>query len=102
MILFLDPDAVLNDIESQNAGGKLKESGTTHWESPNTGATNESRFTGLPGGTRYGGSFSLIGQAGLYWCSDVPVDRYLNYQGILVLKGSMYPNVGYSVRCLKD
>ena len=34
------------------AGGKLKETGTSHWLSPNTGATNETGFTGLPTGYR--------------------------------------------------
>jgi uncharacterized protein (TIGR02145 family) len=53
------------------AGGKLKETGTTHWASPNTGATNETGFTALPGGSRYNtGSFQLnITFNGLWWSS---------------------------------
>src|SRR5574344_137160 len=50
------------------AGGKLKETGTTHWDSPNTGATNETGFTALPGGYRTNlGFFNNIGYHGNWW-----------------------------------
>lgn len=90
------------------AGGKLKEEGTTHWQSPNTGATNESGFTALPGGYRsdYGRFFNL-GLAA-YWAHNT--DRYtyndwfywLYYTNndIRTLRPSFTD--AYSVRCLKD
>ena len=55
------------------AGGKLKETGTTHWNSPNPGATNETGFTTLPGGYRadFNGSSGDIGNGG-YWCGLLP------------------------------
>ena len=55
---------------SNVAGGKMKEEGTTHWLSPNTGATNESGFTALPGGDRDGtGIFLNMGIGGIFWSS---------------------------------
>jgi len=53
--------------------GKMKETGTTHWWSPNTepntGATNESGFTSLPCGFRGEGGFGGIGYLGFWWSS---------------------------------
>jgi uncharacterized protein (TIGR02145 family) len=90
------------------AGGKLKETGTTHWYSPNTGATNETGFTALPGGYRgYEGSFYFMGYAG-YWWSATEYDannawyRGLYYNGNYDHNLSNSKMAGFSVRCLKN
>jgi len=90
------------------AGGKLKETGTTHWESPNTGATNETGFTALPGGYRYdNGSFYNVGNYGLWWSSTESNisnawfrDAYYLYNNVNRLNISKKD--GFSVRCVKD
>lgn len=90
------------------AGGKMKETGTAHWQIPNQDATNSSGFTGLPGGFRYSsGSFSLIGFNG-YWWSSSEYDtayawlRYLYYYDGVAYRNSFNKGSGFSVRCLRD
>jgi uncharacterized protein (TIGR02145 family) len=90
------------------AGGKLKEIGTTHWASPNTGATNETGFTGLPGGVRVEvGSFSNIGYIGYWWsCTEIN-SGYAWYRRMHYDPGSFVRNgdpklIGGSIRCVKD
>ena len=90
------------------AGGKLKETGTTHWNSPNTGATNETGFTALPGGYRgINGAFFSIGYYG-YWCSATESNanyawyRYMDYNYSLVYRSISNKQYGFSVRCLRD
>lgn len=57
---------------ASESGGKLKESGTTHWQSPNVDATNLSGFTALPGGKRNSssGAFQNINTVGYWWNMD--------------------------------
>ena len=90
------------------AGGKMKETGTVHWNSPNTGATNSSGFTGLPSGGRHpDGSFLPLGQYGHMWSSSESSDTYA-WDRILgdsygELRRFYYKKIiGLSVRCLKD
>ena len=53
------------------AGGKIKEAGTSHWSSPNSGATNESGFSALPGGHRTGfGGCLYLGNLAQFWSSE--------------------------------
>ena len=91
------------------AGGKMKEAGLAHWISPNTGATNESGFAGLPGGARFSpGSFFLIGTIGYYWSSteadtaSVAWSRQVNYDNVNVFRLANSKGFGFSVRCLRD
>lgn len=56
--------------EAMEVGGKLKEKGTTHWQTPNSGATDEYGFKALPGGERYGyGEFTYLGTKSNMWSS---------------------------------
>jgi uncharacterized protein (TIGR02145 family) len=91
------------------AGGKMKESGTAHWNAPNTGATNESGFTALPAGYRgYAtGAFNFIGNFG-HWWSRTSADQSLAWgEGLFYLDNAADNSTsvkrnGFSIRCIKD
>ncbi|OFX61607.1 MAG: hypothetical protein A2046_09905 [Bacteroidetes bacterium GWA2_30_7] len=90
------------------AGGKLKETGFIHWNSPNTGATNESGFTAVPNGSRYvNGSFYYLGILSNIWTAT---ESTANATWLITM-GSGYSYVdytyddkklGFAVRCVKD
>jgi uncharacterized protein (TIGR02145 family) len=88
------------------AGGKLKETRTSHWISPNTGATNETGFTSLPGGYRPG-DFQKAGEAGYWWTATETSPSMAYYRsmeniGSGVSRSDAAKTCGYSVRCLRD
>lgn len=91
------------------AGNKLKETGTTHWPYPGTGATNETGFTALPGGDRYfDGKFYELNTAGYWWSSteieDNTADAWYRviYGNKISRPDDSYKAWGMSVRCLRD
>jgi len=92
------------------AGGKMKESGTEHWNIPNSGATNESGFSALPGGCRsYNGDYYSMSYAAKFWSSteyviyDYIIYLLLEYSNSEVLCiGTNHRQFGFSVRCVKD
>ncbi len=91
------------------AGGKLKETSDLHWMSPNTGASNLSGFTALPGGRREytDGSFINKGSDGFWWTGsaynpDYSWYRYLHFDVANCYRANFHKQYGFSVRCVKD
>jgi len=93
-----------NSLGFDTAGGKMKETGTRDWLSPNTGATNESGFNALPGGFRnnYYKHFQRFRVSGYFWFSGVSDAMRADYQWVELIHTSLSQNDGVSVRCIKD
>ena len=92
----------------QVAGGKMKSTGTSLWLSPNTAATNESGFTGLPASYRnLFGIFNVIGDGCFWWSSSEfnttdAWPRGLYYGDGVAYRDANNKRYGFSIRCLRD
>jgi len=101
-----DWGALLSNVTTYD---QLKESGTDHWLSPNTGATNSVQFTALPGGINTGGSSFGLGSIGSFWLTR-EIDATIGNGFLLYHDNNPTPgdwvyrskSWGLSVRCLKD
>lgn len=113
LINCLDPNANGGNTLPNTAGGKMKSIGTIQastglWSNPNTAATNESGFTGLPAGYLNSfGPFSIIGSDGIWWSSSefntaLAWGRSLYYNTGSAGMVSSSKGYGFSVRCVKD
>ena len=100
----------LNYRLSGKVGGKMKEAGTSHWISPNKGATNSSGLSLLPGGCRTpdGGPFSGVKTFGLYWTGTKWGYETNSWQRAFAFdsdgdfRANEFNNWGMSVRCVKN
>lgn len=90
------------------AGGKLKETGTAHWQTPNSGATDLFSFTALPGGYRGSlGAFIDILDRGYWWSSTEYNATHAHLKNLTYDSGNFTSlndakKFGFSVRCIKD
>jgi uncharacterized protein (TIGR02145 family) len=88
------------------AGGKLKETGTENWSSPNTGADNSTGFTARPGGQiNQDGTFSGLGNYGRWWIDNSPAGAIIaeiRYDSQALYWNGSGIYFGHSVRCIKD
>ncbi len=105
-------NTLITYLGENESGNKMKEVGMTHWDS-DSGATNESGFSGIPAGTRlHNGVFYNIGLGGYFWSSseinstiNSPYATGISLTSFLTncgLTDYEYKYYGFSVRCIKD
>lgn len=108
---YVEWQALSNSLGITVAGGKIKETGTLHWLSPNIGATNEAGFSALPSGSRHysqSQNYDSKGEVAIYWTSTrgssyFAWSRSLHYLSTKI-QDSIWVNypAGLAVRCIKD
>ncbi len=109
LVGYLDPNISNIGVYSATAGGKMKSTGTQYWTYPNTGATNESGFSALPGGNRdyFYDVFNGLGVLGAWWSAsesgaELAWYRMLRNFDIVFARDSYNKRTGLCVRCVRD
>ncbi len=114
LVASIDPwySATAIGSQSGSAGGKLKSTTTDYWTAPNTNATNETGFSGVPSSHKNSnGNFGFLGNdgvIGIWWTStgySNPADAYyrsLNYNDASINRNIQQKRNGFSVRCVQD
>jgi uncharacterized protein (TIGR02145 family) len=107
--LGIDDDKLnLEGFRGGFEGGKLKEFGNEHWISPNTGATDVTKFTALPGGMRDElGVFNYEGYDGNWWTSTLTTSSKGIYRSLIgkdagIGRSQISCRAGMSIRCVKN
>jgi uncharacterized protein (TIGR02145 family) len=111
MVKYLDDYAdttELKRVQSEVAGGQLKEIGITHWASPNTGATGTANFLAFSGGNKsVNGKCNDVGAYGYWWTATASSNaeaygRLLSYFNSNIDRFKTSKNLGFSVRCVRN
>lgn len=94
---------------SSVAGGKLKETGYTYWNSPNSSASNESGFSARGGGLYNAQlqSYQNQNKFGLYWSSTLessPIgySYSIQFNTSMIVQSTFFKEYGFAVRCVRD
>jgi uncharacterized protein (TIGR02145 family) len=109
MVIYLGGPNITGSTTNA-AGGKMKETGTLHWNNPNADATNSSGFSAVGSGARNSTNFYDIGRQAYYWTStptefseDYNANAFdLTATSTYIQDQSWGKERGYSVRCIKD
>jgi uncharacterized protein (TIGR02145 family) len=92
-------------VTGTDAGGKMKETGTTYWQAPNTGATNSSGFSARGGGTTTIPGHNL-NQWVSFWTATANGANYWSWEMTYNDARVWHTYYGWSntmsVRCLKN
>lgn len=102
LISSSDTSQVANGV-----GGLLKKA-SEQWNTPNTGATNSTGFTAIPGGRRSNlGFYAYYGEKCYWWTSTSGTEidawfRSVHYNNSEITRSKFDKTGAMSIRCVKD